>query len=431
MELGSANKTFRGSEPTWANACVGDNGAPGIIDYASGFAKAANALLDRAIATKGIELPVDILVYPVCFTMRHAIELFLKSVAENLISIGKTRGVPLPPFSHEDSHDLGLIWHYVQSNSFATDERLAVSINGLDEYVRDVATMDASGQVFRYPFDLNSKKHLTDIGIINFIVLKERFNEVERLLLALSQKTEELLDEYRWGTFTKKLSRYQLYQLATELPNRTAWCDASFVSIKLTLMAKYKLSGKDFCRALNLIQKRHEMAACIGMQVAIPGLSLEALMRFFDHWCKVNDLKYVIDPPPPRIVNSDDLHDTLQDHDALQDSAKALASEIRPEEFAAIQALFEFEGEVPVSEAFDLTHSIYRKYVDSHAANPDRYLRALIRMMEKVRAFERILYSLDLLGQAEALEVIFERYGLQSARTRLLERSQWHKRLRA
>lgn len=431
MDLAFANKTFRGSEPTWANACVGENGAPGIIDYASGFATAANALLDRAIATQGMELTVDTLVYPVCFTMRHAIELFLKSAAEELIEIGETRGVALPSFSHKESHDLGLIWRYVKIHALATDERLTEIVRGLDEYVLDVAGMDASGQVFRYPFDLENKKHLTEIGIINFLVLKGRFNEVERLLLSLSRKIEELGEEYRWGTFTKKLSRYQLHQLAMELPRRSVWQEASFADFRAALMAKYKLSSNDFSKALTLIQQRHEMAACIGLQVPIPGLTLDALQRFFDRWCTVNELRHVIYPPPPRIVSSSELREALSDDVARRASAKALASEISFEEFAAIQALFEFGDEPPVSEAFDRVLLIHHRRIDHHRHDPDEYLRVLSRMMGKIRAFARILYSLDMLGHTETLEAVIARYGLDSARERLLERSQRHKNIGA
>jgi hypothetical protein len=431
MEKAIRNKTFRGSAPAWANACVGENGAPGIIDYASGFAAAANALLDDAIATQGIKLKVDTLVYPVCFTMRHAIELFLKYAAEGLFGIGEMRSVALPPFNQKQSHDLGVIWRYVKCHAIATDERFAGIVRGLDEYVLDVATMDATGQVFRYPFDLENKKHLTDIGVINFLVLRLRFNEVERLLLDLSQMIDTVVDEYRWGTFTKNLSRHQLRQLAMDLPHRSAWKEASFDDVKAALMAKYKLSSNEICKALNIIQQRHEMAASIGIQVQIPGLTIEALQRFFDHWCKVNELKQIVEPPPPRIVGSEDMYEALREHALGQASEKALASEISFEEFAAIQALFEFESEAPVSEAFDRTLLIYQKQMERFRADPDEYLRALGKMMGKSRVFERILYSLDMLGQTEALQVVLARYCLEPARERLLARSQRHKRLDA
>lgn len=429
MDSTYANKTFRGSNPTWANACVGENGAPGIIDYASGFATAANVLLDSAIAARGIKLTVDTLVYPVCFAMRHAIELFLKSAAENLIFIGEMRGTTHPSFSHKESHDLHLIWRYVKDHAIATDERLTEIIGKLDEHVLDIAAIDSSGQVFRYPFDLDNKKHLTEISIINFLVLKVRFNEAEQLLIQLTRMTEMLLEEYRRGTFTKKLSRHQLHQLATELPPRTAWKEASFGEVKAALMVKYKLSSNDFCKALTLIQKRHEMAACIGIQVSIPGLTQDALKRFFDQWCKVNELKNVIAPPPPKIVGFAGLHDALQDAANRKAAANALAKEISPVEFSAIQALFEFEAEAPVSEVFEQVLAIHQKQIDRHRADPDEYLRVLSRMMGKTRAFERILYSLDLLGQTKTLEAVLVRYELEPAREKLLERSQRHKRI--
>jgi hypothetical protein len=241
--------------------------------------------------------------------------------------------------------------------------------------------------------------------------------------------TEKLVEEYRWGTFTKKLSRHQLRQLAMELPPRSAWQEAPFDGVKVTLMAKFKLSGRDFCKALKLIQQRHEMAACIGIQVPIPGFALEALLHFLDHWCEVNELGHVIEPPPPKIVDSDEMLEALRDHSTRLAIAKALAREISFEAFAAIQGLFEFAGEVPVSEAFDLVLSSCQQRIGRHRADPDEYQRVISRMLGKIRVFERILYSLDMLGQTESLEAVFARYGLEPARERLLENSQRLKRI--
>ncbi|HFD3588735.1 hypothetical protein [Vibrio parahaemolyticus] len=39
------NATFCGGKPTWANACVGDNGSLSYVEYAMGFSKAV--LFDR------------------------------------------------------------------------------------------------------------------------------------------------------------------------------------------------------------------------------------------------------------------------------------------------------------------------------------------------------------------------------------------------
>jgi len=427
MNFVYSNETFRGSNPTWANACVGENGAPGIIEYASGFAAAANVLLDRAIKDENVNLQVDTLVYPVCFTMRHAIELFLKSAAQNLIGIGRTRELPLPPFDHLGSHDLGAMWRYVKSSAGTTDGRLTELVDRLDAYVQNIADVDPTGQVFRYPFDVESKKHLVEVSVINFIVLKTRFNEAERLLLALNETLEALVEEYGWGTFTKKLSRRQLRLLATQLPPRSSWVEASFDDAKAALRAKYDLSSQDFSKALNLIQKRHEMAACIGMLVPIPALTLRALERFFDAWTEVNKIEDVIAPPPTRIVGSGEIEAAIRDYAAKDSPAERLAKELSVEEFAAIQALLEFESEAPVSEAFERVLSIHQRLAAHHAACAEEYVRALRKTIGKVRAIDRILYALDFLGQVEVLEAVIERYGLEPARARLLERSQRQK----
>lgn len=71
------NATFRGAEPSWANACVGNNGSPGYREYAEGFSDAANMLLAHVLDNEE-RSNVDILVYPICFNIRHAVELRLK-----------------------------------------------------------------------------------------------------------------------------------------------------------------------------------------------------------------------------------------------------------------------------------------------------------------------------------------------------------------
>lgn len=431
MKLSLANKTFMGGEPTWANACVGDNGAPGAIDYAEGFASAANALLDNAIADQGINLPVDTLVYPVCFTMRHAIELFLKKVAEDITEIGTHRGVVVPVFNQVSSHDLGLIWSYVKTQALATDERLIEQVKKLDEFITDFADIDATGQVFRYPSDLDNKKHLTSLGIINFVVLKSRFNQIQPLLESLNRMMVDLVEEYRWGTFTNNLSRLQLRKIASELPTRSRWGDAFFDQVRNAVKAKYKVSSRELSRAIKLIEHRHEMAACIGVQVPIPRLSVAALERFFDKWCEANDVHLVINPPPPRCVSAKDIAEALRDDLHRHELGNALAAEIDPDEYAAIKALFCFENEAPVSEAFERILVTCQREAGRHKANPVAFQQSLKDMMGKIRAFERILYSLDFLGQTEALEAVIQRYSLEPARVRLLKKSTLRKAIPA
>lgn len=89
------NNTFRGAAPSWANACVGNNGNPSYVEYSNGFSKAANLLIDQVLNDRGIHLYTDDFVYPICFNMRHSVELRLKGAIDEVTSIAKYKGTTL------------------------------------------------------------------------------------------------------------------------------------------------------------------------------------------------------------------------------------------------------------------------------------------------------------------------------------------------
>ncbi|WP_138726047.1 hypothetical protein [Pseudomonas lactis] len=99
------NPTFHGAEPSWANACVGNNGQPSYVEYSEGFSKAANILIDLVIKDRSIHLSVDEFVYPVCFNMRHSVELRLKGAIDELIEIAKFKNINIQ-FNSSGSHDI-------------------------------------------------------------------------------------------------------------------------------------------------------------------------------------------------------------------------------------------------------------------------------------------------------------------------------------
>lgn len=105
------NSTFRGGWPARANACVGNNGSPSYVEYAKGFSKAANLIIDRALDDENVHFHVDDMVYPACFNMRHSVELRLKGAIEDLEVIAKWKGRRIE-FDLVGSHDIGNIWAF-------------------------------------------------------------------------------------------------------------------------------------------------------------------------------------------------------------------------------------------------------------------------------------------------------------------------------
>ena len=419
------NATFGIVGPSWSNACVGDNGSPNLIDYASGFASAANALLDAAIAGRGRILPVDTLIYPICFNMRHAVELFLKSASADLDRLALVQGRPRADSGLANSHDLSRIWTVVREQAAGADQRLTAITSQVDEYVTDIAQVDATGQVFRYPFDLENKKHLTEFAIINVLVVKRRFKRIEELLHDLRRMIERLSDEYSWGTFTRKLSRDQLFEIARALPPRSAWQSPDFAQAKAALKTKYGLSSNELCKALNLIQQRHELAALVGLKVELPGLSQRALKEFFDAWSTAHDLDAIKNPRAGELVEAEamDVDRVLQWDEALRAAGAAIVKSVDPGALATLRALYYFRREPPFSEAFERTLRIQQSEAKLHEQDAKEFRRAARKLLSKPRAMEYVLYSLNFLGQLDELEFVIKQYDLASARGRLLSAS--------
>jgi len=93
--------------------------------------------------------------------------------------------------------------------------------------IEDIAEIDATGQTFRYPFNIESQKHLVDVRLINFLTLKIKFNALEKNLDQLLNLSDYLIEEYSCGTFTNKLSRADLFVIASALPPISQWTEPS------------------------------------------------------------------------------------------------------------------------------------------------------------------------------------------------------------
>jgi len=233
---------------------VGDNGNPSYVEYSKGFSSAANILLQRILSSQGNN--VDELIYPICFNMRHSIELRLKGAIEEIIKISKLKGHNLE-FDLNGSHDIGNIWQFFQNNSNELDRRFEKINTTLERTIRDIADIDATGQTFRYPIDSESKKHLVDVGgIISCRVLYVKFSELEKNLDTLHYFTGYLAEEYRFETYTNNLSRADIFQVSKQLPHRSEWSNEEFKEIKSSIRSQYKISSNEFSKVCNLNPKK-------------------------------------------------------------------------------------------------------------------------------------------------------------------------------
>lgn len=411
------NSTFRGAEPTWANACVGENGQPSYWEYAKGFSQAATILIDLALSHRGLKHPVDELVYPVCFNMRHSIELRLKGAIAELAVIENYRSRRID-FDSTGTHDIQKIWSFFTEKAREADNRYESIIQRLDKTICDFAEIDASGQTFRYPLNKESQKHLVEVSLINFLVLKKSFTEIEVVLDELYQLSKYLCDEYSWGTYTNKLSRRDLFELVSLLPSRSLWGNPRFREKKEELKNRFQISSNEFSKAIKLIESNYEMASEIEVSIPLCGVNEVDISEFFGLWAKQRESELLQDRKGSRTVSSSAVEwfESIKKDLILFDEVwNLIQGKISPEKLAGLQALYYFARELKFSERYE---QIYNEALEEFRlkflSGANSLRKDFFHLYEKTNALDNILKSLYFLGRAEIADRFVMQYGLES-----------------
>ncbi len=283
------NALFRGDYELGAyNACVGDNGCPDLYYYADGFADSVFLLID-ALTTEHKAI-LDTLIYPICFNLRHSVELTIKGQIEDLSQLAKLRKQPLAPDTDIEKvlnqHDIMNLWAFFSGHAVAFDRRYKEKLSTLEPLIHCIGETDPTGQTFRYSYSTEAKKHLTDVSVINVLVLRDQFRVIREQLEELAGLTQWLEREYSTGVFTKNLSRKDLHAIAVQLPPRHSWSDpaSGLDDIIQTIKSENDIGSKELTEALNKIQDCRDLARIIGLPVTIPGLAMSDLLTLNDFW---------------------------------------------------------------------------------------------------------------------------------------------------
>ncbi len=275
------NKTFTHGPDCSMNACVGENsGADNEYGYSLGFSQAVEVMIAAAKEQsyfdpdtgepKGVFM--DVLIYPICFCARHHIELFIK---RQIAIVSSLRG---EADGKLEGHDIGELWLSLKAYC-AADRRLPPLADVMEEVIDDFASIDQTGQTFRYHTDLSKKQHLNDVPRINIALLSERFKRLSNSIEEFELMTEYLRREYAQGNTTPELSREDIRLLAKSLPPRSLWGTPLFGEVKQQFMADKKLSGRAFCRAVKIIESHREFSSLIGVELPLSELKPDVFSR--------------------------------------------------------------------------------------------------------------------------------------------------------
>lgn len=405
------NSTFCGGGQSWANACVGNNGSPSYMEYSKGFSTAANMLLDQVIDDRGIHLYVDELIYPICFNMRHSVELRLKGAIDEVFEIAAIKGVSFV-FDSATSHDIGIIWDAFKSESESLDSRY-VSLNAkINQIILDIASVDSTGQTFRYPVSNESQKHLVEVSIINIVVLKEKFAELEQNLDLLHRLNLWLRDEYQQGTHTSKLSRPMIYHLAMHLPPKNKWGDESFSETKSKIRAELNLSSNDLSKAIAKITGHYYLASLVGITIPLEGVADDQLISFFDEWIKLHpDASGQDNNDVAELGSQAMLEEIINSFAVEREVWDSLSARLTPKFLAGMKALFYFARDKTFVEYYSVIYARYLKELQFYCDKDDQGFKESFRhLIQKTNALENVLITLFALGNASLAELLIERY---------------------
>lgn len=132
-------------------------------------------------------------------------------------------------------------------HAVAFDRRYKESVSALEPLIFCIGETDPTGQTFRYSYSTEAKKHLTDVSVINVLVLRDQFRIIRDKLEELTGLSQWLRREYSTRTYTNSLSRKDLEAIAAQLPPRQSWSDpaAGLDGIRYAIKSEYNIGSKE------------------------------------------------------------------------------------------------------------------------------------------------------------------------------------------
>lgn len=284
--------TLFGSEPNRSdiskyNACVGNNGWVGMHSYIDGFQSSTVILLESLIKDvdkkdfDGFMWCLDTCVYPILFSARHFLELFLKQQVLR-ISYLKNKSeddyeIKLKLLKTHDTHKLWKL--FLAEVKSVCDIRLNKYLHKIHIFILQFHNIDSTGETFRYPYSQTNSLHLTNHSVIGLKRFYKEFLEFSKVASDFSYLTDYLLKEYRVGTYTEHLSRANIEELALSLPPKKNWTNRILKKYQSYVKDKYGAGSREFGDVLKIIKYNIEFNNIVSDEYKL-GIDEQKLINF-------------------------------------------------------------------------------------------------------------------------------------------------------
>lgn len=264
-------------------ACVGDNGGTTDEDIRNGFKRTVELLTESLKTGSEVE---DLLVYPIVYNARHSIELSLKIAIKMLWRIEEKKGIC---YSEEVLKERKKELH---THSIECLYKLACDKKNIDRripaYFENIEDMiyfyyfDEEGDAFKYELNKEDEPHMikNKISHVSIELLETEFKEVMKKFDDLIYFLDNCIFEYSLGTFTKSLSRADIWDISKRLPVYEEWRTEKFKEVKDEIKQEYHLGSKEFSDAVNLIKENREFSVNIGCEKVFGSITENELKEY-------------------------------------------------------------------------------------------------------------------------------------------------------
>jgi hypothetical protein len=145
-----------------------------FLAYATGYKIAADAVVERVEAR---EASADTVGYAVCFLYRHYVELMLKG----LINVGAMLDNKKPDYPK--NHEIDALWRECRpliERAYPEGEK--ADTDAVEQCINELASMDPSGQAFRFAEDKFGKRALPRVAQISLTNMRDVMNRMAGFL---------------------------------------------------------------------------------------------------------------------------------------------------------------------------------------------------------------------------------------------------------
>lgn len=276
-------------------ACVGTNDGISEEFFPEGYETAIDMLF-KEVFSKGF-FEEDLLVYPLCFLIRHYLELELKILIKSLEKFLKKD--PSKLYTHSLLKLLSILNNYLPIYN-----TLPVNKQNFEKLINDFDKIDDNGETFRYKKDHDGNNNLDGkVDHINISSLCMLYKNALSEINALKDQLNLLRLDTELGFYLEKI----------KLGYRDYYQIAVFFSGELTkekineIKTKYTISGHDFSMIKDIIEKTRSLSHFIGKEKKLEyyGYTFNQVVEFWEK--AIKDEKPA---PPIRIIyfNKDDIN---------------------------------------------------------------------------------------------------------------------------